>query len=119
MFSFIKGGNNTVQMLKKNKYPELKETLINKLYTVDSVYLDIHRNRHERLAKAKGEAAALLELLSGWLGEDKEFALGTDNYSMADVICTTFLVRLYVCKAFWNKEIVEKRPNVLKYWERM
>jgi len=106
-------------MLKQNKLPDHKDTLINKLYSIDSNYLELSFNRISRRAKACNDACTLLDMVSGWMGDDKEFALGTDTYTLADVIVTVFLARLSFCTAFMEKEIQKSRPNIWRYWQRM
>ena len=32
---------------------------------------------------------------------------------------TVFLGRLTFCREFWDKEVVNRRPNMLRYFERM
>ena len=103
-------------MLKENQLPEKREVLIDKLYFLDETFMEIFLNREQVLSNAKEQARGLLDLLAGWLGEDKEFALGTDSYTLADVIYTVFLARLTVCKAFFDKEVKAERPNVWRYW---
>ena len=90
--SFLSGGNDTIEMLKERKYPQLKEPLIAKLYAVDESLLDVQRSRHTRFATSKADAIVLLDMLDGWLGANNNlYAIGTDDYSLADVIATVFV----------------------------
>ena len=58
-------------MLKSNKLPDQKETLINKLYFIDNNLLNLQFERPTRFPAAKEAAVVLLDMISGWLGEDK------------------------------------------------
>ena len=82
------------------------------------MFADIYLTRPARRNKAREQAAKILDLIGGWLGEDDVFVLGNSDYTLADIMATAFLTRLNLQTA-WFDDQMKKRPNVARYWEKV
>ena len=96
MFSFVNGAENLIKLLKENKYPEKKEILIDKVFFYDTMFFDILLTTPARRDKARTEAIKLLDFMDSLMTSGDDFALGTPDYTLADIIATAFLNRLNI-----------------------
>lgn len=65
------------------------------------------------------KASILLKKVAGWISEEnKQFALGTDTYTLGDVVMTNLMSRLATDEKLFRTEVLGN-PVLNSYWERM
>jgi len=66
-----------------------------------------------------GKARVILQKITGWMKDgNHEFALGTDTYTLADVLFTAMMSRLVTDKTFFKAEVLEN-PILSAYWKKV
>ena len=100
---FLAGSDYAVMLLKENRFPQQKEVLIDKLFFNIEMFADIYLTRPARRNKAREQAAKILDLIGGWLGEDDVFVLGNPDYTLGDIMATAFLTRLNIQTAWFDE----------------
>ena len=105
-------------MKYKEELPDMASYYDHKLIFVTKTF-----KSHFDEEKAKNSPAKMknyLDKLDEYLSEDgAQFALGKGaNYSLADVITTVLISRLYMHGEFFDAEVAT-RPRVMAYYERM
>ena len=66
--------------------------------------------------KAEQSAIVFMDEINQYIGE---YALGSETYSLGDVLTTSFLARLSFGFAFFEREVRQKRPKIYDYWLRV
>ena len=71
------------------------------------------------LPQAKSDAVKLFDHVEAWLSESgAEYCLGAEStYSLADVLLTCMVERCMINAKFFEQEITNKRPNILRWWQ--
>ena len=65
------------------------------------------------------KARVILQKITRWMKDgNHEFALGTDTYTLADVLLTTMMSRLCIDKTFFKAKVLEN-PVLNAYWKRV
>lgn len=78
------------------------DTLMEQLNDTDDKYINIMVDWRRTLPVNSQKARDLLHKVSCWITEsNKEFALGTDTYTLGDVLVTNLMSRLVTNKAFF------------------
>ena len=104
------------EKLKSNKLPELRRPLKAKLKKLEGYLQSLVVDQDASLLIVEQQAIGILDEVGPTM---KRFALGTDRYSIGDVLMTCFLKRLTLHEAFFDQEVREKRPDMFKYLQRM
>ena len=107
-------------LIKRKKNPKLEhlydQKLIAKRQAIDRTILRIAETMPEECKKAK----EVLVLVDGWMTDGADgpsFALGTDEYTLADVVFSCMLVRLHSNADFFRTQ-VDTRPKLRQYWDK-
>ena len=66
--------------------------------------------------KAVKSVFDLIDEIEPYMGE---FALGSETYTLGDVLITSFLARLRFGTDFFDREVRQNRPKLHAYWLRM
>ena len=99
--------------IETNQVPELNDVLNKKhashMQNMQIIVLDIDKS----FQIGKETAIAVLNEIDPYV---TEYALGSDSYTLADVLLTCMLARLTVGEPFFNEEVKTKRPKIYDYW---
>ena len=107
------------QINNSSNSPELvqlfKDKLVSKAEQARGWILD-HK---ATFAEASKRGVEFLTKVESWMSENKsEWAIGTEDYSLADVFLTVYLYRLALNKAVLARE-VKSRPNLALYYDKV
>ena len=96
-----------------------KAALDQQLIKMDGQYMDIQGDWRRTKPINDKKARAFLGKIAGWMTEgNKQFALGTDTYTLGDVLVTNLMSRLITDYKFFKTEVLDV-PVLNSYWERM
>jgi len=108
-----------VQIHIGNNSPELVQLFKDKLVSKAEQAQEWLLNHEASFAEASKRGSEFLSKVEAWMSENNsEWAIGTEEYSLADVFLTVYLYRMAINKPVLARE-VKVRPNLSLYYDKV